>query len=78
MLDADDGPRNRKLLVGADDCRRRARRLALPCEPPSAGNEGLDPMLAQQPPFDDLRKIHVAEQREQEDWPVQWRQVREP
>ena len=37
----------------------------------------LDPLLSQQPHFDDLRKAHVAEQREQQNWPVQSRQVRE-
>jgi len=42
-----------------------------------AGNAGLDPSPSQKPHFDDLRKAHVPEQREHQDWPVHPRQVRE-
>ena len=42
-----------------------------------AGHTGLDPVLSQQPHFDDLCQAHVAEQREHKDGPVQPRQVRE-
>ena len=48
------------------------------CYPACPGqNVLLDPLLSQQPHFDDLRKDHVAEQRQHQDWPISPRQVSE-
>ncbi len=37
----------------------------------------LNPFLPQQPDFDYLRKAHVGEQRQRQNWPVHRRQFRE-
>src|ERR1022692_4317662 len=44
---------------------------------PASSGRALDPVPSQQPYLSDLRKSHVAEQREHKDGPVQPRQVRE-
>jgi len=43
----------------------------------STETAGLDPLLSQQPHLDDLRKAHVAKQREHQDWPVHPRKMSE-